>query len=373
MAINPLTPIVLNVSATKTPSVPDLTRKHGFISFGETTETVTDNAVAFSVNANNWTEKSKNKDADNAFNSFCKGFFSLNPTGVLTIIEVGAKTDGETEVEKIKPIIDGGLYATYCLWLSFSDSIADYKASLKTLFSSYSGEGVIQHFGIEVKKENVADLEDFKGLESVFLFVRGSVSTCGRVAGVMSGSLYAITQQNKMTPLQYKKVSGAEVLELSTTELQTYAENNYNFIATFNGEPCIMVGKYANGTAWDYRFSADTFLIRANAFLVSRLYSGANVPASRIAYTQKGIEQLLAVVNGQASWCVDAGLLSNFGEGLADDGVSLVNEGTFYAVDFKTYIAQNPDKYAEGVYEGISGALQVGRYFRQVVINVVLA
>jgi len=81
---------------------------------------------------------------------------------------------------------------------------------------------------------------------------------------------------------------------------------------------------------------------------------------------------LLDVVNGPADYCISVGFLTEFGESLADDMATIVNAGSFFAIPFSEYIAANPDKYAREIYDGISGVVRVGRFFRQVIINVTL-
>ena len=370
--IDPQIPVIINVSAVKPTQVSNLTRKFGLVCFG-TTNLGTGNQKA--VFASDWKEVVT--EAEDFDNRFCSAYFSANPNGTLHLFEAGeaANADGlETALNGLKTFIDEATDPVYFYQIG-GNAVANAEAAPKytAFFANYATKGSFQNFGLAFKLSEV--LTATLPTESCVFITTEEDKTIGKTAGgivgVMGSSVYNITETNQMTPLQYKRTR-LSVLNPKVSVKTQYTEKNVNWIGKFNGENCIMLGRYADGEAWDFRFSTDSFILRAKAFLESRIYNAANTPAARLPYSQRGIEMLLDVVNGQAIASVNLGFLTEFGESLADDLATIINPGSFYAIPFAEYISANPDKYAAETYDGISGVVRVGRYFRQVIINVTL-
>lgn len=373
MAIDPQNPIVINVSAVKPTSVSDLIRKFGLICFNATNLGAGNQKAVY---ASDW--KTVVTEADDFDNRFCAAYFQANPNGVLYLLECGEVTDEttlETALNEAKGFIDEGTSPVY-LYQIGGNVVATEEAAPKyaAFFANYTADGSLQNFGLSFKLSEVLTAT-LPAESCVFISTEEDATlgkTAGAMVGVMASSSYNISQTNQMTPLQYKRISFLLPLNPTVSDKNSLTEKNVNWIGVFNGENCIMLGKYANGQAWDFRFSTDSFILRAKAFLESRVYNAANVAAARLPYSQRGIDMLLDVVNGQADYCISVGFLTEYGETLADDMATIVNPGSFAAIPFADYIAANPDKYAQEIYDGISGVVRVGRFFRQVVINVTL-
>ena len=376
MAIDPQNPVVINIARMAPPVVSDLPRKYGLVVFNASNIGA---GKIKKVYASDWSDY-VTADTDSEEARFCAAYFAANASGTLYLFDAGEATDADTLgdcLDALKSFIDDATEPVYFYHIALPEAVdyATAQPKLDALFANWTSETSMQNFSIVV---------DFPGVltatlptaRSAFIITEEAATkgtAAGSMVGTMSGSLYAISQSNMMTPFQYKKAAGAAVKIVPTvSQKNTLTEKNINWIGAFNGFDCVMLGKYANGDAWDYRFSTDNFVLRCKAYLEARLYNGANVPSARLPYNQRGIDMLLDVVNGQGDYCVSVGFITEYGESLADDGATIINPNTFYAIPYAEYIAANQDKYAQEIYDGISGVVRVGRYFRQVVINATL-
>ena len=65
-------------------------------------------------------------------------------------------------------------------------------------------------------------------------------------------------------------------------------------------------------------------------------------------------------------------MVTDFSQTIDNTGTTLVDKNTFFAIDYYTYKAANPAKYQAGEYDGLSGFIEIGKFFRKVTFNVTL-
>lgn len=112
----------------------------------------------------------------------------------------------------------------------------------------------------------------------------------------------------------------------------TGAEGGISDVAIFKGTT-------VDGNQFMFWYGIDWLQITAKQRLAAYMLNGANrIPP--LAYNQFGINELLAV-------CESVGI----------DGATfgLVEQSTFAATSFKSYVTAHPDDYAAGIYNGLSG------------------
>lgn len=114
-----------------------------------------------------------------------------------------------------------------------------------------------------------------------------------------------------------------------------------------------------NGTTMDlsqsmFWYSVDWLLINAKQQLAAAIINGSNSNPP-LYYNQQGINYLLAILTALGSAGTSFGLLLN---------------ATFTATSFATYVAQNPDDYAAGKYNGFNGTTTPQAGFESITFNV---
>jgi len=131
-------------------------------------------------------------------------------------------------------------------------------------------------------------------------------------------------------------------------------------------------GRYADLNTWDYWYNWDWLQINLLNTVSAAMVNGSNVPAAAIRFNQNGIDALKSICNGVCTLGMTDGTVTGFGGGYNITTGLITNPNTFSAVPFAAYIAANPSDYEAGIYRGLSAYVQIGRFIRQVIINVTI-
>jgi len=372
---DPQNPVVLNV-AVSTPLTPtDLPRRFCRVSTGDTTLTA-GHIVEISAD-----------EIDSIFTGtfttketylWLVNYFANNANGTAFVFEAGTVllSDPGVQIAALASFITDGVNVCghySCPKIFYGD--ADF-AALVTLYSTDNPEPVfsveITHGTAPAEQASFAALTGKSAFFPIYPSAVATESAAGAWVGIMASSVYDVSQSNLMTPIQYKTVTGVTA-EAFTTTFRTALNNAaVNFIGVIQGVTMLMNGRYADNKSWDYRFSEAVTLQDIGDSLLFAIINGANVPAASIPYNQDGIDKLLAVANARATFRKSCNMVTDFSKSLDNTGNSLVDKGTFKAIDFYTYKAANPAKYAAGEYDGLSGIIEIGKFFRKVTFNVTL-
>lgn len=372
---DPQNPVILNV-AVSTPLTPaDLPRRFCRVSTGDTTITV---GTIVEIAAD---------EIDTIFTGtyqayetylWLVNFFANNANGTAFVLEVGAVVgaDPGTNIAALASFITAGI--DVCGHYSVPNIFygdTDY-AALVTLYSTDNPMPVfsnhITHGTAPADQAAFAALAAKSAWFPIYPSAVATENAAGAWVGIMASSVYDVSPDNLMTPLQYKQVVGVTAEKLATTFRTALINNAVNFVGTMQGLTVLMNGRYADNFSWDYRFSEAVTLQDIQDSLLAAIINGANVPAASIPYNQDGIDKLLAVANSRALFRKSCNMVTDFAQGLDNTGTLLVTKNTFKATDFYTYKSANPAKYAAGEYDGLSGIIEIGKFFRKVTFNVTL-
>ncbi|WP_187846675.1 hypothetical protein, partial [Helicobacter pylori] len=88
-----------------------------------------------------------------------------------------------------------------------------------------------------------------------------------------------------------------------------------------------------------------------------------------LQYNQQGIDKLNSNIVGTLKLAQGYGLINQFGIG---DNNEFSATNIINSIPFATYISANPTNYANGIYDGFSFSVQIGRYFKQIVLNITI-
>lgn len=372
---DPQNPVVLNVAVSTPLSPVDLERRFCKVSAGDTTIT-TGNIQE--VTADDFTTIFAEPYTAKETYLFLVNFFANNATGSAFVLEVGAIVGGDpgTNIAALATHITNGI--DVCGHYSVPDDFygdADY-AALVTL---YAGDDPVYKFSNHITHGTAPDEQTaFAGLtgkSNWFAVYPSAVSTenaVGAMVGIMASSVYDVSPTNKMTPLQYKQVVGVTAEKLNTTMRNALTNNAVNYVGTIQSVTVLFNGRYADNFSWDYRFSERVTLQDIQNSLLALIINGANVPAASVPYNQEGIDKLLAVANSRAAFRKSCNMVTDYSQHIDNTGTTLVDKDSFLATDYYTYKAANTAKYQAGEYDGLSGFIEIGKFFRKVTFNVTL-
>jgi hypothetical protein len=374
---DPGNPVVLNVSVLAATVPSDYTRRYCKVSTGDTNITVghLTSVVASEIASIFVTTTDAYKSTDTYL--WLSAFFGRNANGTAYVFETGPGTTITTNIAALATFITNGIGLCY----HYSVPAAFYGvAEFKTLAALYATDISATYFDVEITHgtDPTSDVKftALNGLKSVFAVYPSIVSgesAAGAMAGIMASTIYDLSSTNKNTMLQYKYCPGVTAEDMLSSFKNALNNGAVNYVGKLISRNVIFNGRYLDNSSWDYWYAWDTIMINLQNAISTALYNGSNSPSAVIQYNQTGIDKLLAVINGQGIAGKANGTINEFAESLGNDGTTMVNAGTFYAAPFYTYIADNPTKYAAEIYDGLSGIIQIGRFFRKVVFNVTLA
>lgn len=189
---------------------------------------------------------------------------------------------------------------------------------------------------------------------------------------------------NKVTPLNLAFLLGVTAYPTDGTAalLQTLNAANVSFVGTGAeggiSDTILIGGNFADGNPFKYWYSVDWAQINLQRNLTAYLINGANNPQNPVDYNQDGINGGQQVLVSTMNQGITNGLVLNpvkattysatdFEAALESDALgalSLVN-----ADPFPSYVTENPNDYAAGVYDGYSIDFTPLRGFESITIN----
>ena len=189
---------------------------------------------------------------------------------------------------------------------------------------------------------------------------------------------------NRSTPFAYSFVYGVTAWPQhgNNATLATYAAAHVNYIASAaeGGLTNTMVypGQTSDGRDFSYWYSADWIQINLDLNISNAIINGSNNPLNPLYYSQDGINRLQDVATGTFATAISYGLATGTVASTSLDQTVFQNEvdaGNFAgkdvvnAIPFTTYTAANPNDYAIGKYNGLSGYYIPARGFGPIVFN----
>lgn len=192
------------------------------------------------------------------------------------------------------------------------------------------------------------------------------------ILGICASSKFDIGDTQVGTPLNYKVLRGLTPNQLTHTFANNIIQSSANFAGTLAGNPVVLNGRYADGTAWEYYYFWDLIEFEIKKNLETLLLNSANSSNNALPYTQQGIDIMLSSIKGTLLLWQSRGIVTSFAEGYDPVTNTQINPGQIKTIDFYTYIQNNPLDYANEIYKGFSFYLMVGRFVRQIYIDVTL-
>jgi len=199
---------------------------------------------------------------------------------------------------------------------------------------------------------------------------------------------YAPSSTNKVTPLNYGFVYGVTPFPVpgNNSLITTLLNANGNLIGTgaagnISGT-LVLGGKTADGNPFKYWYSVDWTQINLGVNLTAALIDGANNPQNPVDYDQPGINTLTQTAVSTMGTGISNGLVLNPIKQTALDAADLATAldldtyggNTLVNADpFGSYVAENPNDYESGTYNGLSVDYTPLRGFESITVNVIVS
>lgn len=199
---------------------------------------------------------------------------------------------------------------------------------------------------------------------------------------------YKPSSSNKVTPLQFAFLFGVTAFPLpgNNALITTLLAADTNIVGTGAAgglsNTLVLGGTMEDGNPFKWWYSIDWVQINLALNVTNALINGANNPQNPLDYDQQGINQLQQVcVSTMATGIADALVLNPIKPLTLDatDFANALSEGTFdgntlvNADPFSSYVAENPNDYATGTYNGLSVDYTPLRGFESITINVAVS
>lgn len=206
----------------------------------------------------------------------------------------------------------------------------------------------------------------FNGIKSAFVI---RPTTADFTAGVFDASVLgynAVVQQpsatNKVPPMQFRFAQGVTADALTGPQQVALKQAYTNYIATGAegglANTLLKWGVTMDGKPFTYWYAVDWMQINLKLTLANTIINGSNNSINPLYYNQNGIVRLQKAAQN----VVNSGI--SFGMVLATATGPLVN-----ATSFGDYTTQNPNDYAQGVYNGLSLEFTPQLGFMNIIFN----
>ncbi len=230
---------------------------------------------------------------------------------------------------------------------------------LAAIAGNYSSPNAKTYFFITT---TVSDLPNYGTSKSVFAAVPSP--NAGATESAIGGMLYNWLVNNPsaaapLAPMSYRYLYGLTPWPQSgqSSSVQTILTDYGNLVWTGAEGGITNAALYrgtvksgAQASAW---FGVDWFQIQVKQALAAAILNGSN-STPPLLYNQHGINTLLAVAQSVGSSAVAFGCAQSV---------------VVTATPFQTYITQNPNDYANGIYNGLSATITAQNGFLTITFN----
>lgn len=376
---NPAVPVIISASKTLSVSLDNFTRRMCIVSEGGTDLTAGEYVTVTKSDYSSKISQTESTGLDELTRKLV-GFFSYAASSEVVILEVGASSESNTPTEQcaiLQNFITTENPRCY-VHLCPDDWYSDTNTALADLAKQYTSETAAVYFMVKTNADEdpttsaaFSAMSNVKSIMGVYPNVtNSSADFTGMVLGIMAGSDFDISDSNPASPLNYKAINGQTIESLSSSMQSALATAPVTFGLDIASNQVVANGRYTSGDTFDYWYQFDLLCIRLQEKIVSLLINGSNNPNFAVRYNQDGIDMLAAGIKGILNKAVSQGLLTTFAADYDSTTGEFEDEGDISATDFYTYKEDNPENYNEEKYDGFSFYIMIGRYIKEVTLNI---
>lgn len=298
---------------------------------------------------------------------FSSSFFQFAPNSQFAVYEL--ETFNSTTLQQTLENLSSeyGIFA-------MGDSLGD-SAGLETIFKALDNPNNPQMFLVGTKKSFVDSsietlAQSFNGLSNTNLCYESATnnSVVGAISGLIASPKFDLTSINPISPMIYTSLQGWKFNAITNQQEEVAINNNITYIRELIKIPSLFNMTNSDGNQFLYWYSYKYLNMMIKNGLTEYMMNSANGNRP-LQFNQQGIDKLNSNIVSTLKNAKSFGLIDDFGIG-ANNVFSEKN--IINSIPFSDYILNNPSEYANGIYNGFSFAVQIGRYFKQVVLDVTI-
>lgn len=291
--------------------------------------------------------------------------------------DMGSYNGDFTEVLKnFNTFIQRGLERNY--WYVLPDNLVGAENIHTSLFNNFTGTTAGTYFIVDLEttidptiNPVMAKIKENKSVIACYDHGDGR-SVAGALAGLFASYRFDISDTNPASPFNYKELAAFQYNLLEKSMYNSVINNSLNCVGTIANTTVLLNGRCMDTRAIDYWYQWDYLDYELQQALQNLIISGVNNPLQVIKYNQNGIDTIKATVQGVLDSAKYRNVITEYAESYNTATGEMVNTGKVSAIGFQTYIKNNPEDYQNEIYQGISFYVMIGRYIRQVVMNVTI-
>lgn len=364
--------IVVNLSVLATPQKAEFLRRFCVVSDGKSTIA---EGTCEMVTADNWKTKVTGTDeVSKALTSFF-----VNAVGkVAYVFECGTSGTADAKLKKLEAFIDGATLPCYEYLLPE----ALYKDTyLATMLTKYSKEETPTYFSANLVIAGQSDptqqteYNNWKG-KKAFMGVYPTISdanfnTAGMILGVKASSVFDISTAKKMSSLEYKYCgSASNTLDTATLTKIGQAPCVFTMLKSIKNE--IRNTKMADGKFWHYRYAQDTLVSMLQANIDALFSNASNTTNGALQYNDAGIQSIKQNIISTLTTAKQMGIVNRYAQSIDLATNQLTGIDDIASIPFEEYKNANPTHYADGLYGGYSGYIEIMNFIVKIEFNVTL-
>ena len=339
--------VYIDVSTTATETPSNLQQRGAIVSVGGTSLTTGTYTIITSAGDLTAIATSASGDVSNAVNSFYD-----QGTGAVYILELGAGASIGTALSAYITANPNAFYAYLVPNNAYNDS------TFQSMTKNYVSMNSMTYFFVNGPQ---AGYSAFAGTKSVAYHVpaAAAASTENLAAESFYEFINATPSSAKMlAPFAFRYLYGAtawtEAGNAATFSTLRAANVNIAGSGAVGGvsETLLYWGYFMDGKPMSYWYAVDWVQINLAQDLSYEIITGSNSTTAPLVYEQSGITRLQARAAQMLTTATAYGVI--------------VGQSTVNAVDFATYITENPGDYSTGTYNGLSATITPMRGFEQI-------
>lgn len=287
-------------------------------------------------------------------------FFAQGTSASVYVLELGDIPVDEA-VAALETFIDATtpqFFYSYLVPRSWADS-----ADFITLLADFQSTGGKTYFFVTVTESNYTDFTAL--MKDVFALIESPDAPATEFS--LAAPFYAWLNNdpsttNKVAPFAFRYLFGVTAYPIRGNKalFTTLKAASINWVGTgAEGgitNTVLMWGTTKDGRDATYWYSVDWVQINIDLDLSNEIINGSNNPINPLYYNQDGINRLQARAQATMNRGISYGLV--------------LAPVTVAAIDFATYVIDNPSDYPLGRYAGLSVSYTPARGFVEIIFNV---
>lgn len=291
--------------------------------------------------------------------------------GTTTDDSVGTATFTLVEPTKTPNTTKGSL--NYTLKAEVNQSLVD----MLTIWESIDKQQLFfMKYPYDLDPSLSTSFEKFRGMRALHLVAQNVYNDtyhgAAAVVGKTASSIFDIGDSTPASPLNYKEMGAITPLGYTKTQKNALIQAPISFFDSLASNVVLLSGRQLDGMSWDYYYLWYLVHYYLDSRISVLLLNGVNNPNSAIRYNQDGFDTIKSNIIARLNILQGWGVITAFAQSYDATSGEYSGLGDITMSSYQSYIAEHPEDYKNEIIGGISFFVQIGKFPRQVQMNVTL-